>query len=130
MNQQQRQQLIKAACDVRQRAYAKYSDFQVGAALLAANGKIYSGCNVENASYGLAICAEQVAVSSAVADGQQIFHGLSIASAGGVMPCGACRQVLGEFCEDLSIVIVDTNGGQEPADFGLQQLIPGRFELP
>src|SRR2546421_10379414 len=95
--EQVRDTLAQAAIAVRQRAYAQYSDFLVGAAILAADGKTYTGCNVENGSYGLTICAERAAVFSAVAAGQQRFEMLAIATTGGGSPCGACRQVLAEF---------------------------------
>jgi cytidine deaminase len=124
-----RDQLIAAACDVRLKAYARYSNFLVGAALLAESGEVIVGCNVENASYGLTICAERNAVFAAVAKGVRRFQGLALATAGGVTPCGACRQVLAEFCDDLPIWICDVNRPGEILESSLNQLLPGRFTL-
>lgn len=120
-------QLTAAALAVRQQAYAPYSKFLVGAALLAENGQIFTGCNVENVSYGLTNCAERVALGSAVAAGQRKFTALAIASSGGVTPCGACRQVLAEFAPDLPIYLVDAEGSHMPTLLNLAQLLPGRF---
>lgn len=127
MSPERCRQLVQAALAARERAYARYSGFLVGAALEAADGHVFTGCNVENASYGLTNCAERTAVFSAVTEGQRQFAGLAIASAGGVPPCGACRQVLAEFCDDLPIVIVDV---ARPADWvttRLSLLLPQRF---
>ncbi|MBW8884827.1 MAG: cytidine deaminase [Planctomycetia bacterium] len=123
------QQLVQAAIGVRQRAYARYSQFLVGAAVLAADGKIYSGCNVENSSYGLTICAERAAVFSAVAAGQRQFQMLAIATAGGGTPCGACRQVLAEFAPDLAILLIDVDRSNEIAEANLRELLPQAFRL-
>ena len=87
------QQLVQAAIEARERAYAKYSTFRVGAALITAERRVFVGCNVENASYGLTICAERVAVTNAISAGQTEFSAIAVASRGGVTPCGACRQV-------------------------------------
>jgi cytidine deaminase len=119
--------VVDAALLVRGRAYAKYSGFLVGAALLAADGKIYGGCNVENVSYGLTICAERAAVFAAAAAGQREFQLLAIASAGGVTPCGACRQVLAEFAPELPIVLVDADRPTEFVEVSLRDLLPGAF---
>jgi cytidine deaminase len=119
--------LVDAALIVRGRAYAKYSEFLVGAALLAADGKIYGGCNVENVSYGLTNCAERAAVFSAIAAGQRKFELLAIASAGGVTPCGACRQVLAEFAPELPILLVDVDRPGEIVEVNLRDLLPGAF---
>src|SRR5206468_4728052 len=102
MAAQSREALIHAAIDVRQRAYAKYSQFAVGAAVLAGDGRVFTGCNVENSSYGLTICAERAAVFAAIAAGQQRFELLAVATTGGATPCGACRQVLAEFAPELT----------------------------
>jgi cytidine deaminase len=123
----QRQRLIEAALAVRQNAYAAYSQFQVGAALLATDGQVFVGCNVENASYGLAMCAERVAVGAAVAAGVRQFVMLAVASAGGRAPCGACRQVLAEFCEELPVLLVDTEAPDRIVESRLSELLPGRF---
>src|SRR6185312_4192678 len=122
-------ELIQAAIDVRQRAYARYSNFLVGAAILAADGKIYSGCNVENSSYGLTICAERAAVFNAVAAGQKQFQLLAIATAGGSTPCGACRQVLTEFAPDLPILVVDVDQANKVTEVSLRDLLPQAFRL-
>jgi cytidine deaminase len=119
--------LIEAALAARQRAYAKYSDFLVGAALLTDGGQVFSGCNVENVSYGLTICAERTAVFSAVAAGQRKFSMLAIASSGGVTPCGACRQVLVEFAPELPILLVDVRRPNESVEVNLRELLPGAF---
>ena len=119
--------LIDAAMKARLRAYAKYSQFPVGAALLAEDGAVYSGCNVENASYGLTICAERSAVFAAVAAGQRQFVMLAIASAGGVTPCGACRQVLAEFAPELPVLLVDVERPSEIVEANLRDLLPGAF---
>jgi len=111
MNEPQLDSLIEAACAVRQHAHAPTSGFLVGAALLTADGSIFVGCNVENKSLGLTQCAERSAVTAAVAAGQQELKQLVVASDGGASPCGACRQVLSEFADQLSIHIVDTRGG-------------------
>ena len=123
-----RQELIAAAIAVRERAYAKYSHFLVGAAVRAADGRIFVGCNVENASYGLTICAERAAVFAAVAAGQECFQMLAIATSGGHPPCGACRQVLAEFAPDLPVLIVDVNKPENVVETDLAELLPGRFE--
>jgi cytidine deaminase len=98
------EKLLKAARDARELAYAPYSNYLVGAALLGASGKIYTGCNVENASYGLANCAERTAVFKAVSEGEREFVALAVVTLNGGSPCGACRQVLFEFMEPGSPV--------------------------
>jgi cytidine deaminase len=121
------QALIEAALRVRERAYAKYSQFAVGAALLAADGRTFIGCNVENASYGLTICAERAAVFAAVAAGATTFSLLAIASSGAAMPCGACRQVLVEFAPALPILLVDADQPQRIVEANLRDLLPCAF---
>ncbi|MCS7263346.1 MAG: cytidine deaminase [Armatimonadetes bacterium] len=120
--------LIAAAQQVRKKAYAPYSQFQVGAALLGKSGRIYVGCNVENASYGLTICAERNAVFSAVAEGEREFIALVVAGKDAqVFPCGACRQVLAEFCYDLPMRIVGEDGTQ--TETNLRNLLPNAFRF-
>ncbi len=116
--------LIAWAKAARLKAYAPYSNFQVGAALEAADGTVFTGCNVENLSYGLTVCAERVAFSTAIAAGQKSFRRLVVCadSKDPVTPCGACRQVMIEFCEDLDILSVNLAGDQHRAT--LAQLLP------
>src|SRR2546430_11469323 len=109
MTDDERRKLIAAACDIRKQAHAPYSKFHGGAALLTASGKIFSGCNVENASYGLTICAERSAVCSAIAAGERDWVAMAVATPGGHSPCGACRQVLVEFAPELPILLVDSD---------------------
>src|SRR5215510_13350484 len=127
MSDAKRTALITAAIEVRERAYAKYSQFFVGAALLAADGRTFVGCNVENVSYGLTNCAERSAVFAAVAAGATQFQLLAIASAGGVTPCGACRQVLAEFAPQLPILLVDSQKPGQVIEVSLRDLLPGAF---
>lgn len=117
-------ELIDAAVAVRARAYAPYSNFLVGAALLTQGGEVFSGCNVENLSYGLTLCAERVALSSAVAQGHHSFRKIAIVAdtTHPVSPCGACRQVLAEFAPDLEIVLANLKGDVER--FTLEELFP------
>jgi len=129
MNSSTRGNLIQAALAVRQRAYARYSQFHVGAALLAASGEVFTGCNVENASYGLTICAERSALFAAVAAGQQRFEMLAIAARGGASPCGACRQVLVEFAPDLPILLIDSEDPLQINEVNLRDLLPGAFKF-
>ena len=103
-------ELIAAARAARKRAYSPYSHFAVGAAVRTVDGAIHTGCNIESASSGLTVCAERVAVWSAVASGKRQFAALAVVTEGGVMPCGACRQVLVEFASDLPVAAVDLKG--------------------
>lgn len=125
----EKEQLIAAALAARGSAYAPYSDFAVGAALLAEDGTAVAGCNVENASFGLTMCAERVAVGGAVADGRREFRAIAIASAGGAAPCGACRQVLAEFCADMPVLLVDAEQPGSVVETSLGVLLPARFGL-
>ena len=102
--------LLAVALEVRERAHAPYSHFAVGAALRTASGRVFEGCNVENASSGLTICAERNALFKAVSEGETEFTALVVVTEPGGMPCGACRQVLNEFTDDLPILIADTSG--------------------
>ncbi|MBS0202600.1 MAG: cytidine deaminase [Planctomycetes bacterium] len=129
MNLEDRSRLIAAALAVRHQAYAPYSNFRVGAALLAESGQIIAGCNVENASYGMTICAERTAAFAAVAQGHIRFQALALVTDGGALPCGACRQVLAEFCDDLPIWVVDIQHPEQVAEYTLNVLLPGRFML-
>src|SRR5688572_18475653 len=108
MNATHRDVLIQAALDAQQRAFCPYSNFPVGAALRTASGLIFQGVNVENASFGLTICAERVAASAAVAAGEREFAQIVVVSRTGVSPCGACRQFLAEFNPHLPIIMVDS----------------------
>ena len=114
--------LIAAAWEVREQAYAPYSGFRVGAAVLSADGRIFGGCNVENLSYGLTICAECVAVGSAVAAGVRRFLGLVVVAdtAVPISPCGACRQVLAEF--GVPVVLMTNREGR--LQMTLDELLP------
>ena len=125
--------LLAAASAAREAAYVPYSHFPVGAALLAPDGQVFVGCNVENASFGLTICAERNAVAGAVAHGMRQFLAVAVVTGNGVTPCGACRQVLAEFNPDMTVIVADTAGRQRiytlsellPAAFGPDQLPPG-----
>ena len=123
------QPLIDAALSARELAYAPYSNFHVGAAVLADDGQIFTGVNVENASYGLTQCAERVAVTTAVAGGCRVLVAVAVATAGGHSPCGACRQVLAEFGGTMEVLLVDADKRQPVRQFSLEELLPGQFRL-
>ena len=109
----QRDRLIASACEVRRQSYSPYSRFPVGAAVLADDGRLYTGVNVENASYGLTVCAERNAIGVMVTDGARRLVAVAVCTENGVTPCGACRQVLSEFVDpdgDAPVWIIDGQG--------------------
>ncbi|WP_448516051.1 cytidine deaminase [Pseudothermotoga sp.] len=120
--------LIEKAIEAMNRAYAPYSNFKVGAALLTKSGRIFTGCNVENASFGLSICAERVAIFSAVAAGEVQFEKLVVVADtdSPVSPCGACRQVMSEF-GDFEVLLVNTR--KEVVRTRVSELLPRAFKL-
>ena len=121
-----RQKLIDLAIEARELAYAPYSNYRVGAALLTRSGKIYTGVNVENAAYPTGICAERVAIFKAVSEGQREFIALAVVTGNGGTPCGACRQVMAEFGLDLTVLIADADGKLRQ-EASLAELLPGAF---
>ena len=119
------QELLRAAQEAREKAYAPYSRFKVGAAVRTDSGRIYAGSNVENASSGLTVCAERVAIWKAISEGEQIIKALALITDPGATPCGACRQVMVEFEADFPILVADTSGN---AWFtSLKTLLPDAF---
>jgi cytidine deaminase len=102
-----------------------YSSFPVGASLLTRSGKIFTGCNIENASYGLTVCAERVAIWKAVSEGETEFEALAVATNIGGSPCGACRQVMAEFAPDMPVLIADLSG--QAIDTSVADLLPLAF---
>lgn len=129
-----KEKLIQMALDARRGAYAPYSHYQVGAALLADDGGIFTGCNVENASYGASCCAERTAVFRAVSEGKRRF--LTIAVAGGLegrepaeyaWPCGICRQVLREFADGNKMTVIVAKSVSDYKEYSLNELLPNSF---
>ncbi len=121
--------LLKLAYEAAKNAYAPYSKFHVGACVLYSDGSTYTGCNVENSSYGLSICAERNAISSAVANGKHcglVAIAIYSPNADLCFPCGACRQWLAEFSKDAKIIVRDKEGIKE---FSIQELLPHSFSL-
>lgn len=129
MTESDKQALIDAARRVRAQAYAPYSNFRVGAALLADDGRVFTGVNVENASYGLTVCAERNAVGKMVEAGARRITAVAVSSENGVTPCGACRQVLSEFVprdgDDVPVYVVD--GAGNVSETTISDLLPDRF---
>ena len=121
-----RQQLIEAAMHARRWAYAPYSHYAVGAALITESGKIYDGVNVENAAYPTTICAERVAVFKAVSEGERVFNAIAVVTSNGGTPCGSCRQVLAEFGTDTVVIVADENG-LVVSENTVSELLPGAF---
>lgn len=122
--------LIEEALNAQKNAYSPYSKFCVGAALLCKNGKVYTGCNIENASFSLTNCAERTAIFKAVSDGVKDFNAIAIVGSDEEIctPCGACRQVIGEFCgNDFKIICANIKG--EYKEFTLGELLPFGFNL-
>ncbi len=120
--------LREAANNMLNFSYVPYSKFPVGAALLAKNSKVYTGCNIENASYPLSICAERTAFFKAVSEGTVEFEKLLVTGGteGPISPCGACRQVIAEFCSpDMPVILTNTNG--DTAETTVGELLPGAF---
>ena len=120
--------LLEAALAARENAHAPFSMFKVGAAIEDETGRIFTGCNVENATYGLTICAERVAVFKAISEGARRFKRIAVAADTDVLtpPCGACRQILWEFCGDVELRLVNLHGKSET--FHLKELFPRPFD--
>jgi cytidine deaminase len=120
--------LAQAALDVRENAHAPFSKFKVGAALEDVAGRVHTGCNVENATYGLTVCAERVAVFKAISEGARKFRRIAIAADTDTLtpPCGACRQILWEFCGDIELTLVNLHGATET--LRLANLFPRPFD--
>jgi len=122
------QELIKKAKEAKEKAYAPYSGFKVGAAVEAESGIIYTGCNVENSSFGLSMCAERIAIFKAVSEGERKFKRIVVVAntKGPVSPCGACRQVMSEF-GNFDVILANDDGEIEQTT--VDQLLPGAFDL-
>jgi cytidine deaminase len=120
--------LIEAAIDARKNAHAPFSKFHVGAALEGVDGRVFTGCNVENATYGLTVCAERVAVWKAISEGARKFQRIAIAADSDVLtpPCGACRQILWELCGDIEVTLANLHGQSET--LRLKDLFPRPFD--
>jgi cytidine deaminase len=120
---------VEAATKAREKALCSYSGFAVGAALEDASGRIWSGCNIENASYGLTVCAERVAIWKALSEGVREFRGVAVVTEAPepTPPCGACRQILWEFAGDVPVVLATTSGARRRIQ--LSELLPLPFEL-
>jgi cytidine deaminase len=127
-----KQRLVRAAARARQGAVAPYSQFKVGAALLAKNGEIISGANVESASYGLTCCAERVALFNALTGGRKNFVAVAVVARapGGPMPCGACRQLLAEYAPDARVLVADSRALTKIREFQVRELLPLAFVIP
>ena len=121
--------LIDMALKAMENAYAPYSDFKVGAALLCSDKKVYTGCNIENSSYGASNCAERTAIFKAVSEGEREFEKIAIVSSSGdfTFPCGICRQVLSEFMYDKTVVLFSEKDGIR--EFKVKDLLPEAFRL-
>jgi len=119
--------LIKMAIEARSHAYSPYSNIKVGAALLTKSDRIFTGCNIENSSFGLTICAERVAIFKALSEGETEFTTMVIAADDFLTPCGACRQVMWEFSRELKIILVNKRG--ETRETSIKELLPQAFEL-
>jgi len=119
--------LIQAALAAREQSVAPYSKFNVGAALLTASGEIFSGANVESASYGLSCCAERVALFKALTDGQRDFTTIAVASPGGGAPCGACRQLLAEYAGKAEVILISSESPDTPTVTSMADLLPNAF---
>jgi cytidine deaminase len=128
LTKKQKIELLKQAKTAAEAAYSPYSGFKVGAALLTASGKIFTGCNVENASFSMTICAERTAIFKAVSEGETAFTAIAVYVDSDLSfpPCGACRQVLSEFADDLSVLIGNRLGDYTMT---LAELLPGKFSL-
>jgi len=120
--------LIAAAKHARENAHAKFSNFKVGAGLRASSGKIYGGCNVENATYGLTVCAERVAIFKAISEGERKFDAIAVVTDTDALtpPCGACRQLIWEFCGDVPVVMTNLKGKIEVVP--MRELFPKPFD--
>ncbi|PHA02257.1 cytidine deaminase [Bacillus pseudomycoides] len=125
-----KQKYIEEATKMLSKAYIPYSKFPVGAALVTKDGKIYTGCNIENASYGLCNCAERTAIFKAVSEGERNFSYLVITGKtdGPISPCGACRQVIAEFCDPQMPVLLTNQKGDEK-EVTVESLLPGGFSI-
>ncbi len=122
-------QLIQQAIEIRSRAYAPYSQFQVGAALLTADGQTFCGCNVENGVLGLSLCAERVAMTRAITDGVRDFSAIAIAANPAATPCGSCRQFMIEFNPEITVIVVDADNCESVKVFQAAELLPDFFRL-
>jgi cytidine deaminase len=125
ITEQEIRDLVSAAAAARMFAYVPYSGYGVGAALLTAGGQMFTGCNVENASYGLTVCAERNAIFQAVARGERSIRAVAVVSENGVTPCGACRQVLAEF--NLEMIVITANSAGRWRVYRLPELLPDAF---
>lgn len=126
--QEKEQKLIDAATMARERAYAPYSNFQVGAAVETENGDIYIGCNVESASYGLTVCAERVAIWKGISCGEKRFSQIAVVvdTEDLTPPCGVCRQIIWEFCGDVPVILSNLDGKRET--IMMSELLPRAFD--
>lgn len=120
--------LITASKQARENAHAPYSNFRVGAAVRASSGRIFGGCNIENASYGLTLCAERVAIFKALSEGERNFEAIAVITDADILtpPCGACRQIIWEFCGDVPVLLANLQGKREALK--MSELFPRPFD--
>ena len=129
MEREQKELLLNLATEARDHSYSPYSHYAVGAALLTKDGKIYQGCNIENASFTPTICAERTAFFKAIFDGMREFAAIAVIGTGEMpaYPCGVCRQVMAEFCDADFVIITSNRDGSEVVTETLDQMLPHRF---
>ena len=128
MSENNLEQLIESAKKVREKAYAPFSNFLVGAAVRTKDGKIYTGCNVESASYGLTVCAERIAIWKAVSEGEREFEQVAVVTDTEELtpPCGTCRQIIWEFCGDIPVTFSNLKGKVETVM--MKEILPRAFD--